>query len=96
MWSRGLKAEKLETFHNSEGSPAASTPVTDGNRLVSYFGSFGLVCYDVKGKELWQHPLPVAESGGGFGSGTSPIIAGNLVILSRDHMDNSTVLAVDL
>ena len=96
VWSRPVKVDKLETFHRTEGSPAAATPATDGQRVVSYFGSFGLVCHDFKGKELWQHPLPVADSGGGFGSGTSPIIAGNLVVLNRDQNQGSTLLAVDL
>src|SRR6266850_567053 len=36
LWTRGLKVEKLETYHNSEGSPAAATPATDGDRVVSY------------------------------------------------------------
>ncbi len=96
VWNNGVTADKIETFHRTEGSPAASTPATDGRRIVSYFGSFGLVCYDLKGKELWRHPLPVAQSGGGFGSGTSPIIAGNLVLLNRDQDQNSSLLALDL
>ena len=39
FWSRGIKPRKLEVFHSTDGSPAASTPVTDGKRVVSYFGS---------------------------------------------------------
>jgi len=50
-WSRGLKPDKLEIYHGTESSPAASTPATDGERVVSYFGSFGLICYDSKGNE---------------------------------------------
>ena len=95
-WSRPVRVEKLEPFHRTEGSPAAATPATDGQRVVSYFGSFGLLCYDFKGKELWQYPLPLADSGGGFGSGTSPIISGNFVVLNRDQAQDSTLLAVDL
>ena len=96
LWSQGITSTKLETFHNTDGSPAASTPATDGRHVVSYFGSFGLVCYDAAGKERWRHPLPVALSGGGFGSGTSPIIAGKLVLLNRDQDENSSLLALDL
>jgi outer membrane protein assembly factor BamB len=95
-WSRGVKAEKLETFHSTESSPAAPTPATDGQRVVSYFGSFGLVCYDLKGNELWRHPLPVALSLGGYGTASSPVIAGNLVVVSRDRDEQSSLLAVDL
>src|SRR5882724_820516 len=95
-WSRGVKPDKLETFHSTESSPAASTPATDGERVVSYFGSFGIVCYDRKGKELWRHTLPIALSLGGYGTTSSPLISGNLVVVSRDRDDASTLLAVDL
>src|ERR1041385_835383 len=95
-WVRGLKPDKLETYHSTESSPAASTPVTDGKHVVSYFGSFGLVCYDLKGNEQWRHPLPIALSLGGYGTGTCPMIADNLVIVSRDRDQESSLLAVDL
>lgn len=95
-WSRQIKPETLEEPHRSDGSPAASTSATDGQRLVSYFGSFGLICHDLDGKELWRYPLPTAESGGRFGSGTSPIIIGRHVILNRDQHQYSSLLAVDL
>src|ERR1043165_518426 len=96
FWSRGIKPNKLEVFHSTDGSPAASSPATDGKRVVSYFGSTGLVCNDFKGKELWRFPLPVALSGGSYGSGTSPIIIGKRVILCRDQDSNSSLLAFDL
>src|SRR5258708_3234161 len=95
-WSRGVKAEKLETFHRTESSPAAPTPATDGQRLVSYFGSFGLVCYDLKGNELWRHPLPLGLSLGGYGTASSPVIAGNLLIVNCDRDEQSSLLALDL
>src|SRR5437588_8181969 len=79
LWSKGIKPERLEVFHRTESSPATATPATDGRRVVSYFGSVGLLCHDFAGKELWRHPLPIALSGGGFGSGTSPAIYGKLV-----------------
>lgn len=96
LWSKGISVPKLEMFHNSEGSPAASTPAADRRHVVSYFGSFGLVCYDHEGKELWRHPLPVALSGGSFGTGTSPSLVGKRVILNRDQDLGSTLLAFDL
>ncbi len=96
LWIHEIESEKLEPFHGTDGSPAAATPATDGHRVVSYFGSFGLVCYDVNGTELWRHPLPLALSGGSYGSGASPIMVGNLVLVNRDQDENSSLLAVDL
>lgn len=96
LWSRGVKPDRLEAFHRTDGSPAASTPATDGKRVVTYFGSFGLVCHDMEGKELWRRPLPVAVSGGSYGSGTSPVIMGDRVLLNRDQDVGSSLLAVEL
>src|SRR5438105_2783832 len=95
-WSRGLKPDKLETYHRTESSPATSSPATDGERVVSYFGSFGLICYDRKGNELWRHELPIALSLGGYGTATSPLIVSNLVVVSRDRDEGSSLLALDL
>jgi len=95
-WSRGIKPDKLEQYHRTENSPASSTPATDGHHVVSYFGSFGLVCYDLQGKELWRHPLPMALSPGGYGTTTSPLISGELVIVNHDQDLDSSLLAVNL
>jgi outer membrane protein assembly factor BamB len=96
VWARSIEPAQLEAFHPTDGSPAASTPATDGRHVVSYFGSCGVVCYDFDGKELWRHPLPVAVSAGNYGSGTSPIIVRNRVLLNRDQDGKSSVLAMDL
>jgi outer membrane protein assembly factor BamB len=95
-WARGFSVPALEEFHASEGSPAASTPATDGRRVVSYFGSFGLVCQTYSGIEVWRVSMSPAATAGGFGSGTSPIIVGNKVILNRDQQANSSIAAYDL
>ena len=96
LWATAVPSGSLEEFHLTEGSPAASTPATDGRRVVSYFGSFGLVCHDLDGKEQWRLPLPKATTAGNFGSGTSPLIVGNRVILNRDLAVGSSILGVDL
>jgi outer membrane protein assembly factor BamB len=96
LWKQAVPVEKLEEFHSTEGSPAASSCATDGQRVVSYFGSFGLICHDFSGKELWRHPLPLAETAGGFGTGNSPTLAGGLVLLNRDMLKGCSLLAVDL
>ena len=95
-WRAEAPAKQIEPFLKGESSPAASTCVTDGERSVSYFGSCGLVCYDLAGKELWKFELPVATSAGGFGTGTSPLLAEGKVILVRDESTSSKIVAVDI
>src|SRR5262249_43820003 len=74
-WRALAPAKQIERYCAAGGSPAASTPATDGQRIVSYFGSCGLICYDLAGKELWKLELPPALIAGNFGTGVSPIIA---------------------
>jgi outer membrane protein assembly factor BamB len=95
LWRQTAPAKQIEVYHKKEGSPAASTPATDGRQVYVYFGSFGLLCYDFAGKEKWRMELPIAQSFGGFGTGTSPIVADGLVVLNRDLITNSYILAVD-
>ena len=95
-WRAEAPAKKIEPFHKKESSPASSTPATDGKRIVSYFGSCGLFCYDLDGKELWRYELPMAIILGNFGSGVSPIIADDTVILLRDVANEPKILAVNL
>jgi len=91
-WRKGIDAPKIEKVH-VEGNPAASTPVTDGKHVFVYVGSFGLIAYDFEGKVIWQHPIPLYE--GPYGSGTSPVLAGDLVLVSRDYPPNPTLIAVN-
>jgi outer membrane protein assembly factor BamB len=94
-WRAEAPAKQIEPFHKTESSPAASTPATDGERIVSYFGSCGLFCYDLSGKELWRFEMPTAATAGDFGSGVSPIIASGVVILVRDQIKDAKILALD-
>ena len=54
-----------------EGSPsqntAASTPATDGQRVYTYFGSYGLLAHNFAGKEVWRKPLPAPPTQSGAG-----------------------------
>jgi len=94
-WRAEAPAKKIEAYQKAEGSPATSTPATDGKRIVSYFGSCGLFCYDLSGKELWKFEMPTAVSGGDFGSGVSPIITEGVVVLVRDERKDSKIIALD-
>jgi outer membrane protein assembly factor BamB len=93
LWRREIRPDRLETVHPS-GSPAASTPATDGNRVYAYFGSYGVVAYDLEGEELWRRPLPLVPNR--FGTGSSPIVVGRRVVLQRDGSStDAELLALD-
>ncbi len=83
-WRRAAPAEKVERVYKVN-NPASATPATDGRRVYVSFGSYGLLCYDLQGKELWRRPLPTPRTN--FGSATSPIVAGDLVLLNGQGKD---------
>lgn len=92
LWRVTAPAEKIEPAHRI-ANPAASTCATDGERVFAYFGSFGVLAYDFDGKEKWRAPLPppMVE----FGTGSSPILAGDRLILVSDQDQGSYLLALD-
>ena len=84
LWRRTVGPETIEKVHEIS-SPAGSTPVTDGERLYVYFGSYGLIAYDRDGNKLWEKRLPNPENP--YGAVASPIVAGDLLILNHQGKD---------
>lgn len=92
LWERTVSPEILEKGHPSF-NPASSSPTSDGQRVVSYFGSYGLVCYDFDGNLLWEVRMPLTKSYAG--NATSPAIIGNRVILYRGNYVDHFIVAFD-
>lgn len=79
-----------------KASFASSTPVTDGRNVYAFFGTEGLFAYDFAGKLIWK--AQVGKLGTfGMGVGTSPILAGNFLIMQCDEEggDGSFMVAID-
>jgi outer membrane protein assembly factor BamB len=91
LWRRTVAPEQIETVHEIS-SPAGATPVTDGERVYVYFGSWGLIAYDFSGKQVWERRLPLPENP--YGAVASPILAGDLLLLNHQGKD-SYLLAVN-
>lgn len=91
IWRQPAPADRIEKVH-ATGSPAVATPGTDGERVYVYFGSCGLLCYDMAGRELWKVPLPMPVTT--QGTGASPIVVGELVLLNREFKPEPCLMAV--
>jgi outer membrane protein assembly factor BamB len=93
VWEAKAPGEAREKVH-SIGSQAQCTPATDGERVVSFFGSCGLVCHDAAtGKELWFKPMGPFKND--FGAANAPFIVSGVVILGQDHDRDSFLMAID-
>jgi outer membrane protein assembly factor BamB len=78
-----------------KSSYAASTPATDGKLVYAFFGTEGLYAYDYKGKLAWKAQLGNLGTVG-MGTGTSPILFENLVIVQADEENGSASFIVGL
>jgi len=79
LWQKGPEYAEPEPTH--ETNPlCSSSPVTDGQRVIAWFGSAGLHCYDFDGKELWHRDLGAQRHTWGWGS--SPMLYRDLCILN--------------
>lgn len=93
LWRKAVPATSIEKVHASS-NPAAPTPVTDGETVFVYFGSYGLVAYDFEGRERWARPLPMARTFFNQGTGASLILAGERLLLDVPLEKESYLLAV--
>ena len=96
LWQRDVAYAEKERNWNESWYCNAS-PALDGERAVVSFGSAGMYCYGVGGKELWKRTdLGTWEHA--FGNGSSPVLYGELAILwcgPNDPKGRNFLLAVN-
>ncbi len=92
LWRHAVVPERIEQTHPI-GSPATATPASDGRRLYVFFGSYGLIGYDLEGNKLWENRVgPFRDE---YGAGSSPILVDGKIILNQDHDIDSFLAAYD-
>lgn len=95
IWHQKFEPKLPDHKYQGEGSYhgyAASTPTTDGERLYVFFGKSGVFCFDLDGKQLWQ--ASVGERTSGWGSGCSPLLFKNLLIVNAS-VESGSLVALD-
>jgi len=95
VWSRScVKAVPHEGTHETNGFASAS-PCADGERVYAHFGSRGLHCFTPAGEPRWSRDFGDMTVRHGFGEGSSPTLAGDLVLVPWDHEGPSRLFALD-
>jgi outer membrane protein assembly factor BamB len=95
LWHKTFEPKLPEHKYQGEGSYhgyAASTPTTDGERLYVFFGKSGVFCFDLDGNQLWQ--ASVGDGTSGWGSGCSPLLYKNLLIVNAS-VESGSLVALD-
>ncbi|MHA3770044.1 outer membrane protein assembly factor BamB family protein [Verrucomicrobiota bacterium sgz303538] len=92
LWQEGPTWSEPERTHNTNPT-CSSSPVTDGERVIAWFGSAGIWCWDLNGKELWHVDLGKQDHEWGYGS--SPVLHGDLCILNFGPGPRSFLVALN-
>ncbi|MES2790136.1 MAG: PQQ-binding-like beta-propeller repeat protein [Planctomycetota bacterium] len=72
----------------------SSTPVSDGEHVYVFYGRAGVLGYDLEGKELWHTDVGDGSDRRGWGSGASPILYKNTVIVNAGA-EGEAIIALD-
>jgi outer membrane protein assembly factor BamB len=102
LWDRTAIEGHPKDKRHIKSTYANSTPVTNGEYVVAFFGSEGLFAYTISGDFLWKKDLGRLDVGAydapeyEWGPASSPIIHNNSVIVQCDTQDESFIIACEL
>jgi outer membrane protein assembly factor BamB len=96
LWERTAYEGTVFDDRHKRSSYAATTPVTDGKRVYAYFGPEGVYAYELDGTLAWKSSVGKFALVG-MGTGTSPVLYKNLLIIQRDENEgeHSFIAALD-
>ena len=84
LWDRSVPAKQPEERYGgmfAQNGYASHTPVSDGKLVCVFFGKSGVHAYDLEGKALWQAEVGDWDDRRGWGSASSPILHGDVLIV---------------
>ena len=90
LWQKTAHAGSPKVKRHPKATQANSTPATDGKRVVAFFGSEGLYCYDMSGTLLWKKDFGKLDAGPynapdlQWGFASSPVLVEDRVIVQCD------------
>jgi outer membrane protein assembly factor BamB len=95
LWEQTARSGRPTIKIHPNNTYASETPVTDGERVIAYFGMAGMYCYDLAGNALWSKDLGAYPTQFGWGTGSSPVLFGDHVFVQCDNDKASFLVALD-
>lgn len=93
LWKQSFEGSEQAPYLHPDAAPATPSPVSDGERVIFYFGNYGVVSLSVAGELEWEMRMP--HPGHVFGVGSSPLLVEGLLIVPRDGAPEAAVLVFD-
>jgi len=95
IWQKTVNEQAPLSGTHADGSWASGSPITDGEMIYAYFGSYGLYAMTLDGEVKWSKNLGTFKTRANFGEGTSPVLCGDLLIINQDFEGPSFIVALD-
>ncbi len=92
LWQKTVPARMPEQPHVRDHGYAANTPAADELGVYAFFGKSGVYAYDHQGRLRWK--ADVGSGTHGWGSGTSLVLAGELVLVNAS-VESGSLVALD-
>lgn len=93
LWRREFHAGKPPGGRHRKNSFCSETPVTDGKHIYVGITHLGLFAFDFSGNPVWRTDLANYPVYLDFGTGSSPVLFDDKLILVDDNQEHSTIAA---
>ena len=94
-WTKEFYTGRPPGGRHRKNSFISETPVTDGQFIYVYVANLGLWAFDLKGKQIWTTPQEAHPIYLDFGTGSSPALTGDLLIIVSDNQKQQFIAAFD-
>ena len=94
-WTKEFYTGKPPGGRHRKNSFISETPVTDGKFIYLFAANLGLWAFDLKGNQVWNAQLEANPIYLDLGTGSSPVLAGNLLIVVCDNEKQQYIAAFD-
>lgn len=95
IWKREFYSGRPPGGRHRKNSFASETPVTDGKLVYVYVANLGIYGYDMDGTQVWHTPLEAYPIYLDFGTGGSPALLGDMLLIVNDNEKQQFVAAFD-
>ncbi|MCF7974926.1 MAG: PQQ-binding-like beta-propeller repeat protein [Phycisphaerae bacterium] len=92
LWDKPIQPALPEEKSVKDHGYTAQTPATDGKSIYLFLGKTGVFRFDLQGNQTWK--TSVGTKTHGWGSGTSPVLYKNLVIVNAS-VESGSLVALD-
>jgi outer membrane protein assembly factor BamB len=95
VWRKEIYAGHPPGGRHRKNSFMSETPLTDGERVYVYVANLGLYAYGLDGEPAWATKLETHPIYLDFGTGSSPALAGNQLLIVSDNEEQQYLAAFD-